>query len=103
LGRLEINLTLSKQISPEEAKMKRNLLIVLLILVISLVAVVPAFAHGAPPCNDSGDPGHSDYAKHHITFLAHNGDLGQVDHDGDGVSHVPGSHQGYSLCNPSGK
>ncbi len=25
-----------------------------------------ASAHSAPPCNDSGEPGNSDYATHHI-------------------------------------
>ncbi len=74
----------------------RRLLIVLLVLLIALVSVVPVFAHGAPPCNDSGEPGNSDYAKHHIAFLAKTGGIG-----GDG--HVPGTHQGFSLCNPSGK
>jgi hypothetical protein len=69
----------------------RRLLIVLLVLLIALVSVVPVFAHGAPPCNDSGEPGNSDYAKHHISFLAKQGLLGN-----DG--HVPGSHQGFSLC-----
>ena len=76
--------------------MKRRLLLIVLILALALVAVVPAFAHSAPPCNDSGDPGHSDYAQHHIRALALEGELGSG-------GHVPGAHQGYSLCNPSGK
>ena len=76
--------------------MKRNLIIVLIVMLIVLVTAVPAFAHSAPPCNDSGEPGNSDYAKHHISALAKEGGLG------DG-GHKPGSHQGYSLCNPSGK
>ena len=83
--------------------MKRKLLVLVLVLAIALVAVIPAFAHGAPPCNDSGEPGNSDYAQHHIGFLAQNGDLGKVDHDGDGIAHTPGVHKGFSVCNPSGK
>lgn len=86
-----------------EITMKRKLLVVVMVLVFTLMSVVPAFAHAAPPCADSGDPGHSDYARHHISVLAKAGDLGRVDHDGDGIAHVPGAHQGYSLCNPSGK
>ena len=83
--------------------MKNKFLILVLVLVIALVAVIPASAHGAPPCNDSGEPGNSDYAQHHIRFMAQNGDIGKVDHDGDGIAHAPGSHRGFSVCNPSGK
>jgi hypothetical protein len=74
----------------------RKLLIILLVLLVALVSVVPAFAHSAPPCNDSGEPGNSDYAQHHIVPLATAGELG---HGG----HIPGTHHGFSLCNPSGK
>lgn len=74
----------------------RKLLVVALVIIMALLAVVPALAHSAPPCNDSGEPGNSDYAQHHIVPLAQDGALG---HDG----HVPGAHHGYSLCNPSGK
>jgi hypothetical protein len=75
---------------------KLQLLIIVLVLLVALVSVVPVFAHGAPPCNDSGEPGNSDYAKHHIKFLATSGSLGSG-------GHIPGSHQGFSTCNPSGK
>ena len=78
--------------------MKRNLVILVLVLVLAMVAVVPAFAHNAGPCNDSGEPGHSDYAKHPIVAMALNGDLGKVDHDGDEIAHVPGAHKGFSAC-----
>lgn len=57
----------------------------------ALASAVPAAAHSAPPCNDSGEPGHSDYATHHIVALAEVGGVG------DG-GHKPGSHRGYSLC-----
>ena len=69
----------------------RKLLIVILVLIVALVVAVPVFAHSAPPCNDSGEPGNSDYAKHHIKPLATSGGMGN-----DG--HKPGGHQGYSLC-----
>ncbi|CAN5839604.1 hypothetical protein BH23ACT11_BH23ACT11_13100 [soil metagenome] len=77
--------------------MRRKITLVLATSVASVLMVAgPAFAHGAGPCDDSGGPGNSDYAAHHITVLAQDQALG------DG-GHKPGSHQGFSLCNPSGK
>lgn len=74
----------------------RKLLIVLLVLLVALTAVLPVFAdHNVGPCNNSGEPGNSDYAQHHIVPLATTGGMGN-----DG--HVPGNHHGYSACNPSG-
>ncbi len=75
---------------------KLQLLIIVLVLLVALVSVVPVFAHNAGPCNDSGEPGNSDYAQHHIKAAATSGDLGSG-------GHIPGTHQGFSLCNPSGK
>lgn len=80
--------------------MKKKLLLVVIVMLVALTAVVPAFAHGAPPCNDSGDPGNSDYARHHISFLAKQNGPDGLFLGGD--AHVPGSHQGFSVCNPSG-
>lgn len=60
-----------------------------------LMVASPALAHQAGPCNDSGEPGNSDYAQHHIVPLAQEGGLGA-----DG--HKPGTHRGYSVCDPSG-
>lgn len=71
----------------------RKVLIIALVILIALVSVIPVMA--APPCADAGGPGHSDYAHGHIVPLAQNHGLGA-----DG--HKPGSHQGYSLCDPSG-
>lgn len=68
----------------------------------ALAMATTAAAHNAGPCNDSDEPGHSAYAQHHIRPVAHSGDAGAVDHDGDGAAHTPGSHQGYSACDPSG-
>lgn len=77
----------------------KTVIILTIVALLALMAVVPAFAHGAPPCNDTdgdGSPSGQEYAAHHISFLAQAGGLGN-----DG--HKPGSHQGFSLCNPSGK
>ena len=76
--------------------MRRIALVMALALVLVMAFATVASAHGAPPCNDSGEPGNSDYAQHHISFLAKEGGLGN-----DG--HKPGSHRGFSLCNPSGR
>jgi hypothetical protein len=62
------------------------------VVAFGLMTTLPANAHSEHPCNDSGGPGHSDYAQHHIVPLAHVGALG------DG-GHKPGSHHhGYSTC-----
>jgi hypothetical protein len=56
-----------------------------------------ASAHQLGPCNDAdGDGAFSgrEYAQHHIVEGAHAGIIGQV--------HKPGSHRGFSACNPSG-
>lgn len=58
-----------------------------------------ALAHNAGPCNDSDGDGSAsgrDYAQHHIVAAAHDGALGEG-------GHKPGSHQGFSVCNPSGR
>ena len=61
-------------------------LMVSLLLVFALVG--PALAdHNVGPCNDSGEPGNSDYARHHIVPAT----LGAG-------AHIPGSHMGFSLC-----
>jgi hypothetical protein len=63
-------------------------------LAVSAVSVMsfgaPAFAHDAGPCNDSGEPGHSDFAQHHVVPVV-----------GQESDHNPGEHQGFSSCNPS--
>ncbi|MCH7610281.1 MAG: hypothetical protein IIA51_00640 [Chloroflexi bacterium] len=71
--------------------MKRKLIIVVIVMLIALVTAFPAFADDRGPCNNSGGPGHSDYAKHRIVSLAKDGMLGN-----DG--HKPGVHQGFSFC-----
>ncbi len=71
----------------------KKLTLVLFIVVLTVALAVPvAFAdHNVGPCNDSGEPGNSDYAQHHIVPA----DLG---HGG----HIPGRHHGFSVCDPSG-
>lgn len=71
--------------------MRRRIATVLIAVIATMTLSVGAFAHNAGPCNDSGEPGNSDYAQHHIVALATVGDLG-----GDG--HVPGTHRGFSAC-----
>ncbi|MGH2746837.1 MAG: hypothetical protein ACRDKB_02785 [Actinomycetota bacterium] len=84
--------------------MRRVLLLasLLALMVVLAVASVAVADHNLGPCNESGGPGNSDYAQHHIVPVAQDGDLGEADHDGDLMTHNPGSHQGYSFCNPSG-
>jgi hypothetical protein len=52
--------------------------------------------HQAGPCAPSDDPGHSEFARHHVVPLAQAGELGAG-------GHTPGAHRGYSACNPSGR
>ena len=68
----------------------RKLLIIVLVLLVLLVSVVPVFAdHNVGPCNESGEPGNSDYARHHIVPATLGND-----------AHVPGTHHGFSVCLP---
>ena len=71
--------------------MKRTLATVAIALTALFGAATAASAHAAPPCNDSGEPGNSDYARHHIVPATANGD------------HVPGTHGGFSLCLGTGR
>lgn len=79
--------------------MKKKLIVLTLVLMLTLALATPVFAHTTGPCNDSdGDGSFSgrEYAEHHITQFAHAGMLGAG-------GHIPGSHHGFSACNPSGK
>lgn len=72
--------------------MRKRLIAVVLGLGLAVGSVAGSVAaHIAGPCVATEEPGHSEYAKHHIVVLAHAGDLGAG-------GHVPGEHQGYSLC-----
>ena len=67
---------------------------------VAAAALVGAGGSGAqaPPCNDTngdGSPSGREYAQFHVTALAHEGMLGAG-------GHIPGGHQGFSLCDPSG-
>jgi hypothetical protein len=63
-------------------------------LALSAVSVMtfsaPAFGHDAGPCTESEDPGHSEYAQHHVKPAVPE------------TGHNPGEHQGFSTCDPSG-
>lgn len=73
--------------------MRRRIVTIVTAVVATMALSLGVLAHEAAPCADSGDPGNSDYARHHISALAKAGALG----DG-GEGHIPGSHQGFSLC-----
>jgi hypothetical protein len=77
-------------------KMKK-LVILGLVIMIAMLAAVPAFAHKAPPfCHDFNDDGKvnsQDLADFHKTIP---GELGAG-------GHIPGGNRGFSVCNPSGK
>jgi hypothetical protein len=57
-------------------------------LLFALGGASPGYAQC--PAAPAGDPGRSEYAKHHIVVLAQSGVLGHV--------HKPGTHQGASHC-----
>lgn len=61
-------------------------------LVLVLGTSAPATAHA--PCDDTGMAGHSDYGRSHIASHGPHG----VGIEG---AHNPGTHQGFSLCDPS--
>lgn len=71
--------------------MRRRILTVLIAVIATMGLSVGALAHNAGPCNDSGEPGNSDYAQHHIVAAAHEKVLGAG-------GHIPGTHMGYSAC-----
>ena len=74
--------------------MRRILLLLTVALVMAAMLVasaMPAFAHQAGPCTPSDDPGHSEFAQHHIVPFAQEGALGEG-------GHKPGSHKGFSTC-----
>ena len=77
--------------------MRKKLLAFLFAAALLVTMAVPLFggggavyAHDVGPCNDSGEPGLSDFAAHHVVPLAVNGNLGQ----GNDL----GAHLGVSVC-----
>ncbi len=75
--------------------MRRIVLLLTVALVMAAMMVasaMPAFAHNAGPCFEGGDPGHSEFARHHVVPAV-----------GQESDHNPGQHRGYSVCNPSGR
>jgi hypothetical protein len=74
--------------------MRRIVVLLLVIAVVMVMAVPAAFAHMAPPCNDTnadGSPSGHEYAQHHIVPMAKAGALGNE-------GHKPGAHRGFSVC-----
>jgi hypothetical protein len=74
--------------------MRRILLLLTVAVVMAAMMVasaMPAFAHTEmDPCVQTSEPGHSEYAQHHIVPLV-----------GQESDHNPGLHQGFSACDPS--
>ena len=73
--------------------MRRIAVFLVLVLALMLVAV-PAAQAQQPPCNDAdgdGSPSGFEYATNHVSAMAMEGMLGAG-------GHIPGSHQGFSLC-----
>ena len=75
---------------------RRLLISLCLTAALSLGIVGSAAAHQTGPCVSTAEPGHSEFARHHIVPQAHAGTLGAG-------GHVPGAHRGFSACNPPGK
>ncbi len=78
--------------------MRRLIVLALLVLLLVLTITPLASAHQAGPCGVvvPDEPGHSEFARHHIVPFAQEGALGNE-------GHKPGTHRGFSVCNPSGK
>lgn len=75
---------------------KKIVTAVALAMITALTTGAPAFGHiEANPCVATNEPGHSEFARHHIAAQGQEGLLGAG-------GHVPGTHQGFSFCNPSG-
>ena len=72
--------------------MKRKVVYAISASVVSVLMVSgPAFAHQAGRCTPSDDPGHSEFAQHHIVPFAQEGMLGAG-------GHKPGEHRGFGGC-----
>ena len=67
----------------------RRVVFVVLVILMALTMALPASADRQGPCNN--DETGRDYAKHHITEFAKDGDLGNG-------GHKPGTHMGFSTC-----
>ena len=74
--------------------MKKVIMGTVAALLLLPAVAAPASAHIAGPCAPGTEPGHSEFARHHIVPLAQQGMLGAG-------GHIPGTHHGFSACNPS--
>ena len=68
--------------------MRKALVVVATAAIVALSTASPASA--VCPAAEMGDPGRSEFARHHVVVLAHAGVLGHV--------HKPGTHRGASDC-----
>ncbi|MFL5760249.1 MAG: hypothetical protein ACJ789_10950 [Thermomicrobiales bacterium] len=78
--------------------LRRWLLALMVAAPLMLTGAHAGSAEALPPCNDfdaNGAPSGFEFATYHIVALAHAGELGAG-------GHIPGHHQGFSLCNPAG-
>ena len=70
--------------------MKRKIIYALAVSAVSMMTFsAPVFGHDAGPCTQSDDPGHSEYAQHHVRPAVPE------------TGHNPGEHRGFSTCDPS--
>ena len=74
--------------------MRKTAVSVIVSFLLALGLATSASAHNAGPCQPSPEPGHSEYAEHHVVPVSQSGIPGAE-------RHVPGEHQGFSTCNPS--
>ncbi len=73
--------------------MRRIVVFAVLVILLMVLMIPTALAdHNVGPCNNSGEPGNSDYAQHHIVPA----NLGAG-------GHIPGSHGGFSVCLGTGR
>ena len=77
--------------------MRKKMLAFVLAAALLVAMAVPLFGSGGAvyadnlgPCNDSGEPGNSDFAEHNVRPQAETGNLGQGNN--------PGNHNGISIC-----
>ena len=67
--------------------MKKAIVRLIVPLLLALGLAVPAFAHvEMDPCVETAEPGHSEFAHHHVRPLVPE------------AGHAPGAHQGFSHC-----
>ncbi|HET7012250.1 MAG TPA: hypothetical protein VFI11_15860 [Anaerolineales bacterium] len=77
------------------ARTTRRFALILLVLLLAVTMVVPAYAH--PPCNDAdgdGSPSGREFGLYHVRMSALNGGMGL----GTGGMAPGYMHTGFSIC-----